>query len=147
MRYLFKIEFINEFFIHYISEFFQTICSLFIGVRLWQILVKKIFQSLYESLINHLFHYTNKNISVKPLFNLHYPSLFQLPFYSFKNFSVHGGSCRNYSPKSLGFFWKIFRWVYKKKNCYLPAKVGINCALSSVPVLKTLGIHTSMCNV
>ena len=116
MRYLFKIEFINEFFIHYISEFFQTICSLFIGVRLWQILVKKIFQSLYESLINHLFHYTNKNISVKPLFNLHYPSLFQLPFYSFKNFSVHGGSCRNYSPKSLGFFWKIFRWVYKKKK-------------------------------
>ena len=53
----------------------------FTGVRLWQILVKKKkFQSLFGSLLNHLFHYTNKNISVKPLFNLHYLSLFQLPF-------------------------------------------------------------------
>ena len=43
-------------------------------------LLKKKFQSLFGSLLNHLFHYTNKNISVKPLFNLHYLSLFQLPF-------------------------------------------------------------------
>ena len=137
----------NFSFILYLSSFKQFVhCSLVSGCDRY--LLKKIFQSLYGSLLNHLFHYTNKNISVKPLFNLHYLSLFQLPFYSFKNCSVHGGSCRNYSPKSLGFFWKIFRWVYKKKkNCYLPAKVGINCALSSVPVLKTLGIHTSMCNV
>ena len=47
-----------------------------------------------------------------------------------------------------GSFGKYFvEFTKKKKNCYLPAKVGINCALSSVPVLKTLGIHTSMCNV
>ena len=43
-------------------------------------LLKKKFQSLFGSLLNHFFHYTNKNISVKPLFNLHYLSLFQLPF-------------------------------------------------------------------
>ena len=34
----------------------------------------------YRSLLNHFFQYTNKNISVKPLFNLHYLSLFRLPF-------------------------------------------------------------------
>ena len=60
-----------------------------------------------RSLLNHFFQYTNKNISVKPLFNLHYLSLFQL--YSLKICSVHGGSCRNYSTNSLGFFWKTFR--------------------------------------
>ena len=42
--------------------------------------LKKKFQSLFGSLLNHLFHYINKIISVKPLFNLHYLSLFQLPF-------------------------------------------------------------------
>ena len=105
----------NFSFILYLSSFKQFVhCSLVSGCDRY--LLKKIFQSLYGSLLNHLFHYTNKNISVKPLFNLHYLSLFQLPFYSFKNCSVHGGSCRNYSPKSLGFFWKIFRWVYKKKK-------------------------------
>ena len=41
---------------------------------------KEMLQSLLASHLNHLFHYTNKNISVKPLFNLHYLSLFQLPF-------------------------------------------------------------------
>ena len=35
---------------------------------------------VYRSLLNHFFQYTNKNISVKPLFNLHYLSLFRLPF-------------------------------------------------------------------
>ena len=35
---------------------------------------------VYRCLLNHLFQYTNKNISLKPLFNLHYLSVFQLPF-------------------------------------------------------------------
>ena len=39
---------------------------------------KKMFETLFGSLLNHLFHYTNKNISVKPFFNLHYLSLFHL---------------------------------------------------------------------
>ena len=38
------------------------------------------FQSFSGRLLNHLFYYTNKNISVKPFFNLHYLSLLQLPF-------------------------------------------------------------------
>ena len=37
------------------------------------------FQKFFGSLLNHLVPYT-KNISVKPFFNLHYLSLFQLPF-------------------------------------------------------------------
>ena len=38
------------------------------------------FQSLFGSLLNYLFYYANKNIQVKPLFNLHYLSLLQLRF-------------------------------------------------------------------
>ena len=34
------------------------------GVRLWQILVKIMFQSLFGSLLNHLYHYTNENASL-----------------------------------------------------------------------------------
>ena len=36
-------------------------------VWLWQILVKKMFQSLFGSLLNRIYCYTNKNLSVKPL--------------------------------------------------------------------------------
>ena len=69
----------NFSFIIYLNSFKQFAhCSLVSGCDRY--LLKKIFQSLYGSLLNHLFHYTNKNISVKPLFNLHYLSLFQLPF-------------------------------------------------------------------
>ena len=35
---------------------------------------------VYRCLLNHPFQYTNKNISLKPLFNLHYLSVFQLSF-------------------------------------------------------------------
>ena len=35
---------------------------------------------VYRCLLNHPFQYTDKNISLKPLFNLHYLSVFQLPF-------------------------------------------------------------------
>ena len=38
------------------------------------------FQNLFGGLFNYLFHYPNKNISVRPLFNLHYLNLFQPPF-------------------------------------------------------------------
>ena len=33
---------------------------------------KKMCLSLFGSLLNHLYHYTNKIVSVKPLFNLRY---------------------------------------------------------------------------
>ena len=35
---------------------------------------------VYRSLLNHFFQYVNKNILLRPVFNLHYLSLFQLPF-------------------------------------------------------------------
>ena len=79
---------------------------------------KEMLQSLLASHLNHLFHYTNKNISVKPLFNLHYLSLFQLPFTRSKNCSAHGGSCRNYSPKSVGYTQApTLRYVLYKRTC------------------------------
>ena len=37
------------------------------GVRLRQIVVKITFQSLLGGLLNHLYHYTNENVSVKRL--------------------------------------------------------------------------------
>ena len=62
--------------------------------------------------------------------------------YPLKTFSVHGGPCRNYSPDSLGIFWKTFRKVYEKTG-YSPAKVGPYweklCTLPKVPVVKTSG--------
>ena len=63
--------------------FFQSVhvffsCALSNCVRLWQIFVQIMFETLFGSLLNHLFHYTNKYISVKPFFNLHYLSLFHL---------------------------------------------------------------------
>ena len=51
----------NFLFILYLSSFKQFVhCSLVSGCDRY--LLKKIFQSLYGSLLNHLFHYTNKNI-------------------------------------------------------------------------------------
>ena len=51
----------NFSFILYLSSFKQFVhCSLVSGCDRY--LLKKIFQSLYGSLLNHLFHYTNKNI-------------------------------------------------------------------------------------
>ena len=61
--------------------------------------------------------------------------------YSLKNFSVHGGPCRNYSPDSLGFFWKTFRKVYEKTVIHQlrSVHIGKNCTLPKVPVVKTSG--------
>ena len=36
-------------------------------VRLWQILLKIMFQSFWKPFKSHLYHYANKNVSVKPL--------------------------------------------------------------------------------
>ena len=61
--------------------------------------------------------------------------------YSLKNFSVHGGPCRNYSPDSLGFFWKTNRKVYEKTVIHQlrSVHIGKNCTLPKVPVVKTSG--------
>ena len=61
--------------------------------------------------------------------------------YSLKNFSVHGGPCRNYSSDSLGFFWKTIRKVYEKTVIHQlrSVHIGKNCTLPKVPMVKTSG--------
>ena len=67
------------------------------GVRLWQILVKKMFQNLFRSLLNHLNHYTNKYNSVKPL-SLNC------------NTSTLTNICLSWFPPSAWGFWRYSRF-------------------------------------
>ena len=90
--------------------FFFLSALLLTGVRLWQILVKVMFQSLFGSLLSHLYHYANENVSVK-LLSLTLLTSILTNIYSLKNCSVYGRSCCNYNPKSFGFFWKEFRQI------------------------------------
>ena len=52
------------------------------------------FQSLFGSLINHLHHNANNNVLICITSIL-------TTIYSLKVCSVYGGSCHNYSPKSI----------------------------------------------
>ena len=64
-----------------VVDFFKACMRFFLArflIDRCQIFVQKMFDTLFGSLLNHLFHYTIKNISVKPLFNLQYLSLFHL---------------------------------------------------------------------
>ena len=70
------------------------------------------FESLFGSLLNHLYHYANENGSVKYLSLIWITSILTT-IYSLKNCSVYGRSCRIYNPKSFGFFRKEFRLVRK----------------------------------
>ena len=74
--------------------------------------MKIMFQSLFGSLLNHLYHYANENVSVKHLSLICITSILTT-IYSLKNRSVYGRSCRIYSPKSFGSFRKEFRLVKK----------------------------------
>ena len=47
--------------------YFYLHALLLTGVRLWQILAKKLFQSLLRSLLNHIFHLCANDVLVKPL--------------------------------------------------------------------------------
>ena len=58
-----------------------------------QIFVKIMFQSFFGSLLNHLYHYANENVSVK-LFSLICLTSILATVYSLKNCSVYGRSCR-----------------------------------------------------
>ena len=66
---------------------------------------KKMFQSLLGSLLNHLFHYANKNVFMKPLSLLCITSVF-FTIYSLKHFLVYGGSCRNVALNHQSSFEK-----------------------------------------
>ena len=75
-------------------------------------------------LLNHLYYYANENVSVKHLSLICITSILTT-IYSLKNCSVYGGSCLNYSCKSLGSFGKNFvKFIEKKWKCYSPALVG-----------------------
>ena len=79
--------------------FRKRTCTFFHVLSNWQvsdsqILVKIMLQSLFGSLINHLHHYANKNVLVKP-FSLICITSTLTTIYSLKVCSVYWGSCRN----------------------------------------------------
>ena len=76
------------------------------------------FQSLFGSLLNHLYHYANENVSAKHLSLICITSILTTIF-SLKNCSVYGRSCRIYSPESFGYFRIEFRLVFFFKNKYV----------------------------
>ena len=106
-------------------------------VRLWQILIKIMFQSSFGSLLNHPYHYANGNVSVRHLSLICITSIFTV-IYSLKICSVYERSCRNYSPKSFGFFCKEFRRVLKNINI-LFTSLGRSVKGKTEPSVKTLG--------
>ena len=106
-------------------------------VRLWQILIKIMFQSSFGSLLNHPYHYANGNVSVRHLSLICITSILTV-IYSLKICSVYGRSCRNYSPKSFGFFCKEFRRVLKNINI-LFTSLGRSVKGKTEPSVKTLG--------
>ena len=71
------------------------------------------FQSSFGSLLNHLYHYATGNVSARHLSLICITSILTT-IYSLKICSFYGRPCRNYSPKSFGFFCKEFRRVLKK---------------------------------
>ena len=101
----------------YLRFFFSIRALQLTYVRLWQMLIKIMFQfvgsllhHLHSYALNHyaLYHLANENVSVKSLSLIYITSILTIIYSPI----VHAGcgkSCRNYSPKSFGFFWKGFR--------------------------------------
>ena len=76
---------------------------------------KIMFQSLFGSLLNHFYSHANENVSVRYLSLICITSI--LPtFYSLKNCSFYGGSCRIYSPKSFGILSERISSSLKKNK-------------------------------
>ena len=106
---------------------------------------KIMFQSLFGSLINHLHHNANNNILVKP-FSLICITSVLTTIYSLKVCSVYGGSCHNYSPKSIHFLLASVLLTSRKKLKMFLTSLGwselcvlcLSCVLP-LAVLKTLG--------
>ena len=76
-----------------------------------------------RSLLNHLYRDGNENVSLRHLSWICITSILTT-IHSLKNCSVHGRSCRIYSPKSFGFFRKELRRIKKKKNVIYRLRVG-----------------------
>ena len=74
------------------------------------------------SLLNHLYHYANENVSMKHLSLICITSILTT-IYSLKKCSVYGGSCLNYNCKSLGSFGKNFvKFIGKNENVIQQAR-------------------------
>ena len=82
------------------------------------------------SLLNHLYHYANENVRHLSLIFITFTLA---TIYSLKNCSVYGGSCLNYSRKSLGSFGRNFvKFIGKNENViHQPrsVRIGKNCTL------------------
>ena len=102
-------------------------------VRLWQILVKIMFQSLLGSLLNHpyLIHYVHGNVLMQHLSLICITSILTI-IYPLKYCSIYGGSCCNYSPKSFGSFGRnLVKFKEKNKDVIHQSRsvrIGKNCA-------------------
>ena len=109
------------------------------------ILVKIMFPSLFGSFINHLHHKANNNVLVK-LFSLICITSILTTIYSLKVCSVYGGSCHNYSPKSIHvLLGSILLTSRKNKKMFITSlgwsELCVLCLSRVLPlaVLKTLG--------
>ena len=84
------------------------------------------FQNLFGSLINHLHHNANNNVLVKP-FSLICITSVLTTIYSLKVCSVYGGSCHNYSPKSIHVLLASVFVNFKEKIKNVHNQSGLNC--------------------
>ena len=66
---------------------------------------KNNFSKFVGSLLNHLYHYANENVSVK-LLSLICINLYFKYHLLAQNCFVYGKSCCNYSPNSFRFLWR-----------------------------------------
>ena len=66
---------------------------------------KNNFSKFVGSLLNHLYHYANENVSVK-LLSLICINLYFKYHLLAQNCFVYSKSCCNYSPNSFRFFWR-----------------------------------------
>ena len=103
--------------------FFESVHALFFQVLSnWQVShceipVKIMFPSLFGSFINHLHHKANNNVLVKPSSLICITSILTT-IYLLKVCSVYGGSCHNYSPKSIHVLLaSILLTSRKNKKC------------------------------
>ena len=97
------------------------------------------FQSLFGSLLNHLYHYANENVSVKHLSLICITSILTT-IYSLKNCSVYEDLAVNKTLNHSGSFGKNFvKFEKKDKNIIHQPKVSTALGLLSQAVLQTSG--------
>ena len=97
------------------------------------------FQSLFGSLLNHLYPYANENVSVRHLSLICITSILTT-IYSLKNWTVYEDLAVNKTLNHSGSFGKNFvKFEEKDKNIIHQPKVSTALGLLSRAVLKTSG--------